>query len=251
MTLVPMFVEELLRPVSLVSLLLLLALAWRKRRVPCLIAAILVLVVFGSPALPSALSKRLVTRYDHVTHVDADVGYVVVLAGGGFATDEAVPANCRATPEYLYRFLEGVRLLRSLPDSKMVLSIGQPDEVPQADLLAQELAKLVGIESHRIKTAVGARSTSEEAQLVREIVGETPFYLVTSDYHLPRAMLIFSQNKLDPIPAPAGSCGKGDGERPLIKSVFPNSRNLSVADRNWHEYLGGLWENLNSDSGEK
>lgn len=231
-------------------MLLVIGIIFRKFRFLFLCVATMTLLLFGYPRLPWKITEPMVARFENVKVIDDRVRRVVVLAGRGFATNDSVPANSRASPEVLYRFMEGVRLLRAIPNSKMILSIGSPDSPTEAEALARELADLVGIEISRVETVVGAVSTVEEAQMVRNLVGRDPFYLVTSDFHLPRAMLVFSERGLNAIPAPVGSSGRGDGERPLVSGLFPNAMNLAVTDRSLHEALGMAWEKLNGHSSE-
>jgi uncharacterized SAM-binding protein YcdF (DUF218 family) len=96
-----------------------------------------------------------------------------------------------------------------------------------------------------MRPVAGATCTQEEAELIREIVGTAPFVLVTSDYHMPRAMMLFKALGMNPIPAPSGQCGRTEGESRFSPGrLFPNAANLVTADVAVHEYLGILWTRL-------
>jgi len=73
---------------------------------------------------------------------------------------------------------------------------------------------------------------------------DDPFVLVTSAIHMPRAMLLFRQQGMDPVPAPAEIT---DFARNDISpfSFFPRAAALSKVEAAWHEYLGLLWAQLN------
>ncbi len=51
------------------------------------------------------------------------------------------------------------------------------------------------------------KDTEEEAAAVKQAIGDAPFLLVTSASHLPRAMIFFQQEGLNPLPAPGESVG--------------------------------------------
>ena len=237
----------LVSPFTLVLVLTVWALLHQRRRVALLCAIVAVLCLFGYPRWPWTLHRRLATQYPPATELRAGVTNIVVLAGSGFATDETVPVTGRASPEYVYRFLEGVRLLRGLAGSRMLVSVSVPDDPKAARQLLDELAGLVGVAPARLLPVVGARSTCDEARLMREAVGSNAFYLVTTDLHMPRAMLLFRQEGLQPLAAPVGSCARGTrgaGESSRLAKLYPCSANLNVADQTIHEYLGIFWARL-------
>jgi len=111
-------------------------------------------------------------------------------------------------------------------------------------VLLGELAELTGIAPTRLIPVTGARDTREEALLMRPLLGTNAFYLVTSDIHMPRAMLGFQKAGMQPVPAPAGGCGRGDPLRLGLEHLYPRSHNLCATDRALHEYLGIVWARL-------
>jgi len=232
-------------PLTWIFVLCLLAAFHRRRRLLWLWMAIAVLCLFGWPRQPWNLRGPLVRSQAPLTEPDPAITNIVMLAAGGFATDASVPVNGRATEAYLYRFLEGVRVHRALPGSRLLVSVSRPDDVVEARRLLDELAALVGVEAVDLVPVVGAENTRDEARLMAPHVSTNAFYLVTSDLHMTRALMIFKNAGLHPLPAPAGSCGRGDGERPLRASViYPNAANLQAADQAIHEYLGLVWERV-------
>ena len=86
-----------------------------------------------------------------------------------------------------------------------------------------------------------SRDTADEAAAVRRMVGRDRFLLVTSAWHMARAMLIFEKAGLKPTPAPTGHLVKtGQGER-SPGFYFPRTDNLRKSEIAVHEYLGILW----------
>jgi uncharacterized SAM-binding protein YcdF (DUF218 family) len=78
--------------------------------------------------------------------------------------------------------------------------------------------------------------TASEARAVATLLGATPFILVTSAYHMPRAVWLMQRAGAHPIPAPVGQRVRGmDG---LIGALIPGSVGLSETEHALHEYLG-------------
>ncbi len=232
---------SLLDPLALVVLLLLAALCSRRRRRLLLASAVGLCLVAGYPQAPDMLLSSLASRYPAVTAVRPDVADVVVLSAGGFSEDDTLPINARVPAESLVRLMEGVRLHKALPESRLWVSVpGRRDDTQAAALLA-ELAALAGVGPENLRPLTGARTTRCEARLARGALPPArPFYLVTSTYHMPRSMLLFRQEGLEPLPAPAGDHGL-PRDRPGHGKLIPNAGNLADARRALHEYLGIVW----------
>ena len=232
-------------PLTLVFVLSVVALCHRKRRALWLGLVILMLCLLGWPALPWGLHGRLIRQYGPVAGPTSGVSRIAVLSGGAFASDETVPVNGRARPTFLYRFMEGIRIHRAVPGSRLVVSVCAAGGEAEAKRILGDLAEVTQVDPGQLTAVIGAENTRDEARLMREHLGTDAFYLVTSDFHMPRAMMLFRQAGMHPIPAPAGACGRGDGERPLRAStVWPSTVNMGVAERAIHEYLGVAWARL-------
>lgn len=184
-------IAPLIRPLTWVFILCLASAFHRRRRLLWLWMAIAVLCLFGWPRRPWSLRGPLVRSQVPLTEVNPAITNIVVLAGGGFATDPSVPANGRATESYLYRFLEGIRLYRAAPDRRVLISVSRPEDPAEARALLDELAALVGVPPGDLLPVTGAENTRNEAELMAPLVGTNRFYLVTSDLHMPRAMMTF------------------------------------------------------------
>ena len=66
--------------------------------------------------------------------------------------------------------------------------------------------------------------------------------LVTSAYHMPRAMEIFKEEGMNPIPAPTQFLTKRYSYR--TKYFLPSVVNLIHSDIALHEYMGMTWLKL-------
>jgi len=136
--------------------------------------------------------------------------------------------------------VEGVRLHKAVPGSKLLLSGGAVfDPVPEAEVMAQ-IAVLLGVKPQDITLESDSRDTAEEAAIIAKMIGREKFILVTSAAHMPRSMALFRRRGMQPIPAPA------DFRAPNTQSsdpmrFFPGVWSLVQTQIAVHEYLGLAW----------
>ena len=98
----------------------------------------------------------------------------------------------------------------------------------------------VGVKSEDILMQSRAKDTVEEAKEIKRGLGKQAFFLVTSAYHMPRAMKIFQALGLNAIAAPADFNDRSEGAVIRILSA----RELLKTEKAFHEYLGLLWLEL-------
>ncbi|HQB85113.1 MAG TPA: YdcF family protein [Candidatus Pacearchaeota archaeon] len=98
-----------------------------------------------------------------------------------------------------------------------------------------------GVPKDNIIIEGNSRNTKENVKNIYDIVGDEHFFLVTSAYHMKRAMLEFEKLGANPIPAPIDF--KSVGEYGIL-SYIPNSKNLRNSDLAMHEYFGIIFYNM-------
>ncbi|MCX5834699.1 MAG: YdcF family protein [Deltaproteobacteria bacterium] len=238
----PFFYPLTLSVLFLVGGLILLLFTKRQRLAKCLVSAGTVILVFFSydpgsnlilrplesppPSLPAASS--------------ASAPWVVVL-GHGLSVDERIPWTAQLSSNSMVNLVEGVILYyRQRPGSKLLLSGGKGfEKESEADLMSR-VAVSLGVPPTDIVREDQSRDTEEQVRLIRERVGENAFVLVTSASHMPRALLLFKNLGMKPLPAPTAHLALADG--PLNPSkFFPKPSALRKAELAVHEYLGILW----------
>lgn len=167
----------------------------------------------------------------------------VVVLGGGHTSVPGLPVTAIPEPQSLYRITEGVRIARSQPWATLVVSAyGGADPRPHAEV-ARDVAMALGVDSTRIHAEPRARDTAEEAELLAPLLRGRRFALVTSATHMPRAVSIFRDQGLDPVPAPTGHLAKdapGFGWRELV----PRSDALDLTRAAWYELLARIWAEI-------
>ena len=172
------------------------------------------------------------------------VKWVVVLSGG-HTTDHRLPPTSRLNPETMTRLVEGIRLYRSKPGSRLLLSGGVVfGSSPSAETL-RDVALELGIPDKDIVVENKSRDTAHEALLVQKIVGKDPFVLVTSASHMPRSVALFRKQGMNPIPAPAGYLTKEDSKKRISPGIlFPDAYEFVRLEGAIHEHLGILWAKM-------
>jgi uncharacterized SAM-binding protein YcdF (DUF218 family) len=243
-------VAELLMPVPMVVGLLFVGvlLLWR-RRAPrltraCLTLGFLLLLVCGTWPVPTVLLAGLEQTYAvyHPTPEDVlQVRWIVVL-GGGASNDPALPASGQLSHMSLARLVEGIRLLQLHPQARLLLSGGSVlGSATEAEVM-QQTARLLGVDSTQIAVEPRSRDTDDQAVHIRAMTGAEPLVLVTSAFHMPRAMGLFRKQGLVPIPAPTDHLLKQHGFDP--RDGYPSVDYLRRATLVAHEYLGIAWARL-------
>lgn len=235
--------EPLLLPLGAGCLLLVLALLlsflrpWASRFF--LLLGIATLWGLGVPVGARLLVAPLETRYPvppAVLRTDA----AVVLAG---TVDLA-----RSTPDRveLYdrpeRIIEGAELVRGGRAGWLVISGGSGDplrpEAREADYLAI-LARRLGVGSGKILLQGESRTTAEDAENTAAVLrrrGIRSFFLVTSAFHMPRAVACFRRQGLEPVPYPVDFRVTPEAE--VHNPYLPTAATLQLSALAVHEYLG-------------
>jgi uncharacterized SAM-binding protein YcdF (DUF218 family) len=218
-------------------------LSWFKNRSKTAWGFILVggvlLAAASNPYVSGLLLKQLENKAgnyaDPASPDKMDVKYIVVLAGDERPGD--LTSSDRLAASTLVRMMEALRLRKGMPGAKLVLSGGTVDRriMPSADAM-NIFALEQGVPKESIILERDSLDTADEADLLKDVLADSPFILVTSASHMPRSMMIFRRLGLKPIPAPA------DFEvKELMftfRSAFPNAGALEQSTRAVHEYFG-------------
>lgn len=167
------------------------------------------------------------------------VRWIVVL-GGGHSPDTALPVTSRLSPFSLARAVEGIRLHRLLPGAKLVFSGGGSSAQDSDAGVMSELAVALGAKQEDMVLEHKSRDTKDQARMIRSIVGNDRFLLVTSGSHMPRSMGLFQKQGMRPIAAPSAVRSR---RRTILSRamLYPSAAALRAAERAFYEYLGIVW----------
>jgi uncharacterized SAM-binding protein YcdF (DUF218 family) len=221
-----------------------------------LLGALALLVVFSNTFVSRALIRPLETQFPPVPELKPGVPppaelaachYIVVL-GGGNGLDPQASANNLLSAAALARITEAVRLARALPDVRLIVS--GPGDVALGPTHAEVLARTaesLGIARQRILKIEDARDTEEEMQAVQRLAAGSRIAVVTSAWHLPRAIALCRSVGFDPVPCPTGyTAHPNDGTHwtDFLWEIDALDRSTLAV----REHIGGLWIRLRGKS---
>ncbi len=210
-----------------------------------LILGVFFLVLFGNIGLSDIFMRTLEDQYPTFSVQTlpnrSDIRYVVVL-GGLFHYAPDLPITSQLGSVMLTRLVEGIRLYRQLPHSHLILSGRGPHRISEAEAM-QQLALDLGVPSSDIILEKQSVNTYKSAVLLKETLGTTPFILVTSANHMPRAMRIFQDMGMHPIAAPTAHLAVNDAISGMQR-MFPRLDAFASFHSVVYEYLGFVKERL-------
>ena len=230
-----------------VLLILLFALGfWLYRRgrtrfgMRILLATVLIYVVGGLSPLANAMMLVLEQQFSRPPMEElADVAGIIVL-GGVVDTLVTSTRNEIAVNESAERLTETAALAFRFPSAKIVISGGDGAllyaSTGEAGV-AKRFFTRIGIDPGRILTEEESRTTSENAAFTKALVtprsGER-WLLVTSAFHMPRAMGSFRAAGFDLMPWPVDFRTRGP-EDLLRFSPRPSEgwRRIDLASKEW------------------
>jgi uncharacterized SAM-binding protein YcdF (DUF218 family) len=166
----------------------------------------------------------------------AGVHYVLVL-GSGYLPRDGIPVTAALDEDGLVRIVEGVSIVRRLGNARLIASGGAPPGITPSALGYAKLAVQLGIDPKSLIVLDTPRNTQEEVRAMAGVVGEEPFIVVTSAYHMPRAMRLMRAAGLHPIPAPTGYALRGPPGLDWRRLV-PSGSGARKTEHALHEYLG-------------
>ncbi len=214
-------------------------------------AAAALLFLFSNRLVSTCLLRPLEDRYPAVPELvagspaPAAIGgcRVVAVLGGGHSDMPSLPAASQLSSSALARIVEAVRILRSLPDARLIVSWpGDPGRPSHAAVLAAA-AESLGVSASRITLFDTARDTEDEAREVAKLAAGGRVALVTSAWHMPRAVRLFRGAGADFVPCPADFVSRGDA-RLRWGALGWDSESLVRSTMAVHEWLGLLWLQL-------
>jgi len=243
-------VAPLLFPLTVCMLLLAvgLALLWftrRQRAARTILAfAFTALVVLTYGWISDPLLRSLEQTYQVPDSAALARAKWVVVLGGGTSSDSSLPLTARASSATLPRLVEGVRLQRQVPGSRLLLSGAAVfGATSDAESMAA-IAGALGVQPRDIVLDDRSQDTESQAVNVAVMVKGEPCLVVTSAYHLPRAISLFTKAGVDAIPAPAQYLTKRTSSGFNPGDLYPSGAPINTAQIVVAEYLGMAWSRL-------
>jgi len=207
----------------------------------------LLFAVFSIPFFPNMFLSHFEQVYPSFA-VDpndrdnsAGIKYVVVLAGC-HVLDPEIPITGQFSYEGLVRLIEGIRLYKKYPGTKLILSGGKSRDslVSDAELM-RDLALDLGVPKNDMILEKKSMNTSDEARLLKPVLRKERFLLVTSASHMPRSMSLFRKLGMNPVAVPTGHLVKRYEDH---LSFMPSASNLRKTETAFYEMLATVKNGL-------
>lgn len=223
-----------------VALLLLAAIAFRRGRYRSgkawLRAGIATILIVGILPVGEALLLPLEQRFPVRPPVAAPVGIIVL--GGAEDGRRTQATGLPEVSEAAERFLAGIALARTYPEALLIFSGGSGallgEGASGADVAA-EIFRESGVAAERVLLEGASRNTAENAAKTRDLVDTSldgPWLLVTSAFHMPRAVGTFcAAGWQNIVPYPVDY--RAVGEVSLGWDLAGNLSTLDLAVKEW------------------
>lgn len=200
-----------------------------------------VLYLASAPPVANALARWAEAPARSTYRADVVYDAVIVLSGEVDTAASRASARLELTGA-ADRLVAGYDLLREGRARVALLSGGsaypEPGERSEAELVAAKLADW-GIPSSRVVVEGGSRNTHENAVAAARIVAERRWrslLVVTSAYHMPRALGCFRRVGLSPDALPVDRRGALGGSAGWL----PRAEALDASTVALHEWVGRL-----------
>lgn len=165
---------------------------------------------------------------------------IVVLGGGRWQNSPEYPED-QLSPGAFWRVRYAAHLAKTykLPIIATGGTVLPYEQVPEAAMAAKVLHEELGIEPSKIIEEGQSRTTWENAKFTAEILKQEEIeqvVLVTSAYHMRRAVFAFNRMGIEVIPKPTGFYSLQQSN--WIDDWIPQSEPLHLSKVALHEYIG-------------
>jgi uncharacterized SAM-binding protein YcdF (DUF218 family) len=200
------------------------------------VAALLVYVAAVAP-VANALLAPLESRYPPLEDIRSLAVSDIVVLGSTYQPRYGIPVTAALGDDGLARIAEGVRLMNQIHGARLILSGGASEGQTASAIGYAEFAVDLGVNPDLIVKLDKPLDTAEEAKSVAALFGKSRFILVTSAYHMPRAMQLMQLAGARPIPAPTGQLATRQMDFG-VRAWIPSSASLRRTEHAIHEYIG-------------
>lgn len=191
--LLPIFIS----PIGLISALILIGLMTRRHGFAW--TGIILFWLASLPIISNSLIKSLESDYE-IQNIDQIASHdaVVVLSGmiSTIQTEKEIKYEFR---EGVDRILAGIALLKNQKANKLILTRGLlpwGTGSPEGEVLS-DFAQANGVRKDEILLTSQVQNTNDEAKEIAKLVkSEDRIVLVTSAFHMPRALMVFQNQNI-------------------------------------------------------
>ena len=205
------------------------------------LALALALGLMAWSPLPRLFAMPLENRFPRADPDSRPITGILVLGGSELADIYFKRNKAHGLSEAGERITETVALARRLPEARIVL-VGGSDYAARGGIENNVMAAMLismGIPAGRLELEARSRDTWENALFARTVVQPKPderWLLVTSAWHMPRAMGVFRKNgfPVEAWPVDYRTAGPSD----YVEPFYSPSEGFGLLDVILKEYVG-------------
>lgn len=247
------FLPQFVYPVGLVTILIILALVFQKRKKwqnAVIIATLAVLFIAGNRWVAYSLTRSL--EWQHLPPAKIPTAEVIVVLGGGTESPQP-PRPIVEVNSAGDRILYAAHLYKEGKAPHLLLTGGyinwlnETETTPAGQMAA--ILELMGIPAEAIWLEPESLNTYENAVNCAAILDEKDIeriILVTTATHMPRSVALFEAQGLQVIPAPVDFAVTEENWAALwhpnlsaqLTQLLPNITNLNMTTTALKEYIG-------------
>jgi uncharacterized SAM-binding protein YcdF (DUF218 family) len=203
------------------------------------LASLVLIAILGWSPLGNALTVALEDRFPRWQPGKGEIAGIIVL-GGAVTPDVSTARDDVVLNEAAERLTAAALLARAYPRAKVIFSGGDAGFIRAAGVEAPYALRLLGglgVAPDRLVAEDRSRNTVENAWFSKELAAPAPgerWLLVTSAYHMPRAIGVFRRAgfEVEAYPVDWRTRGTADALRPFA-SIGDGLRRTDTAVREW------------------
>lgn len=165
---------------------------------------IAILYIFSIPYTSKVLNDALI-KDDKLTLENYQSAQAIILLGGGLRDSKELFAKL-ATNQIAVERVRYAAYLQKQTHLPLLITGSSPNGTSEAKVMAQELAQFYNVPTQWLEEK--AKTTKENAMFSREILVPQAIHkiiLVTNQWHMQRAKLLFEQQGFEVLPASVGA----------------------------------------------
>ncbi len=212
---------------------------WKRLGVALLIISILFYYIFSITPTADLLLFPLERKYD-LPEESESTETIVLLTGGTKSGDFLSSSNLSEST--LKRAVKVAHLYFEKKQKPQIIVSGNNSISSENEALSvSKFLQSFDIPEENIILDKESENTYQSAKNVKRMIGEEPFLLVTSAFHMMRSVYLFNSFETNPIPVSCDFRAIPKGGyvwRYNILDFFPQPSNLGKVNLAFHEYLG-------------
>lgn len=213
-------------------------------------------IVFGLSVLSlisirpvsDALIRPLESSFPPLKVSSMNSANVIVVLTGGVTDLSWRSISPQPSRTSLSRIIYGITLYKQAPGINIIISggSGSPEKqnISEADAM-KDMAIALGVPAKDMLIERDSRNTIESVNALKRLVGDKSIILVTSAYHMKRAVAMFKKMGVDVIPAPTDYMS--EQKKASLYSLVPKASHLLTSSTAFYEYISFIWYRVNGE----